>query len=97
MRFLASTLLASGVFALFLRWARSQSEGQIDKMQEAVFNSPGVEAPVPPRVFVAAFGLLVVLWFINRNVLRLTRRQTLISLLTSGAGGVFALLRTRKA
>lgn len=95
MRFLVSTLFTGGVLALFLRWARSQSEQQIDKMQDAVFNSPGAEAPVPPRVLVAAFGLLIVLWFVDRRLFRLARWQTLSSLLTGGVGGIFALMRTR--
>ncbi len=95
MRFLVSAIITAGLGALFLRWARDQSEGQIDKMQSAVFNSPGAEAPIPIRVFVAAFCVLIVLWFINRKMLRLSRWQTLLSMLTSGGGGIFALLRPR--
>jgi hypothetical protein len=42
----------------YLAWSRRQIEGQIDKMQAAVFNTPGAEAPVPPAVAVAGLGWL---------------------------------------
>ncbi len=43
----------------YLAWSRGQVEGQIDKMQAAVFNTPGAEAPVPPAVVVAGLGWLL--------------------------------------
>jgi hypothetical protein len=43
----------------FVAWTRRQIEGQIDKMQAAVFNTPGTEAPVPPGVVMAGLGWLL--------------------------------------
>ncbi|HXF62426.1 MAG TPA: hypothetical protein VNK95_12470 [Caldilineaceae bacterium] len=43
---------------LYLSWSRSQAEAQIDKMQRAVFNTPGAEAPLPPVVLIGGLGLM---------------------------------------
>jgi hypothetical protein len=43
---------------LYLTWSAQQAEAQIDKMQRAVFNSPGAESPVPTPVVLAGVGLL---------------------------------------
>jgi hypothetical protein len=51
---------------LYLDWSRGQAEDQIDKMQQAVFNSPGVEAPVPPPVVVGGALLLLGYWGVTR-------------------------------
>lgn len=48
---------------LYLDWSRRQAEAQIDKMQRAVFNSPGAEAPVPPAVVVG--GALLMLGYLG--------------------------------
>jgi hypothetical protein len=93
-RFLVSTILTAVTAWIFLRWAREQSERQIGKMQDAVFNSPGAESPLPPGVIAAGIGLLIGLWIIARNILRLRSWQTLFSLLTGGLLGVIALLRS---
>lgn len=50
----------------YLEWSRAQSESQIDKMQRSVFNSPGMEAPVPPAVVVGGALLLVGYWLLMR-------------------------------
>lgn len=42
----------------YLEWSRGQAEAQIDKMQRAVFNTPGAEPPLPARVVVVGAGLL---------------------------------------
>ena len=51
---------------LYLDWSRRQAESQIDKMQAAVFNTPGAESPVPPTVMVAGALLLVGYWMVTR-------------------------------
>lgn len=43
---------------IYLAWSRDQAEAQIDKMQQAVFDTPGSEAPIPPVVVVGGIGLL---------------------------------------
>jgi hypothetical protein len=58
LRFAMGMLYALVGVPLFLVWGRGQAEAQIDKMQAAVFNSPGTEAPVPPSVVMAGAGLL---------------------------------------
>lgn len=51
---------------LYLDWSRRQAESQIDKMQRSVFNSPGVEAPVPPPVLLGGALLLLGYWGVTR-------------------------------
>jgi hypothetical protein len=51
---------------LYLEWSRRQTEGQIDKMQSAAFNTPGTEAPVPALVIVGGVALLVGYWLLTR-------------------------------
>ncbi len=50
----------------YLEWSRRQAEAQIDKMQRAVFNTPGSEAPVPPIVIAAGALLMVGYWLVTR-------------------------------
>ena len=59
LRLLATFLYPTLLIPLYLDWSRRQTEAQIDKMQRAVFNSPGTEAPVPPTVIVGGVGLLL--------------------------------------
>jgi hypothetical protein len=51
---------------LYLDWSRRQAENQIDKMQRSVFNSPGMEAPVPPPVIVGGALLLAGYWLVTK-------------------------------
>ena len=51
---------------LYLDWSRRQAESQIDKMQRAVFNTPGAEAPVPPSVLFGGMLLLAGYWGVTR-------------------------------
>jgi hypothetical protein len=51
---------------LYLEWSRDQAENQIDKMQRAVFNSPGMQAPVPAPVVAAGALLLAGYWLVTR-------------------------------
>jgi hypothetical protein len=50
----------------YLEWSRRQAEGQIDKMQAAVFNTPGAEAPVPSSVVVGGALLILSYWGVTR-------------------------------
>ncbi len=57
-RFLICLLYPLLLTPIYLTWGRDQAETQIDKMQQAVFNTPGSEAPIPPAVIVGGIGLL---------------------------------------
>lgn len=59
LRLLLSLAYPALLLPLYLDWSRDQAEAQIDKMQRAVFNTPGAEAPVPPPVMVGGVGLLL--------------------------------------
>lgn len=54
------------VTPLYLEWSRRQTEDQIDKMQAAAFNTPGMAAPVPPPVIVGGVLLLAGYWLLTR-------------------------------
>ena len=66
LRFLVTFAYPIFLIPLYLDWSRRQAEGQIDKMQRSVFNSPGMEAPVPPPVLVGGALLLMGYWAITR-------------------------------
>jgi hypothetical protein len=51
-----------------LDWSRRQAESQIDKMQRSVFNTPGMEAPVPPVVMAGGVLLLAGYWLATRLI-----------------------------
>ena len=87
MRFWASVLTTLSVIPLWLRWGLDQSEQQIDKMQEAVFNSPGTQAPIPPPVLLATSALLSAHLLLGLTIFRLSFWRTLLSLLLSFAAG----------
>ena len=88
MRFWASVLTTLSVIPLWLRWGLDQSEQQIDKMQEAVFNSPGTQAPVTPPVLLATGALLSAHLLLGLAIFRLSFWRTLLSLLVSLAAGI---------
>ncbi len=90
MRFLLHTLLLALLAPSFIAWVRSQSEAQIDKMQKAVFNSPGAEAPLTPVVLASGFGLIAGHVVLGRTLFQLKTWQTVITALLGGAIGVVA-------
>lgn len=57
LRFLLTLTYPVGLIPLYLTWSQGQAEAQIDKMQRAVFNTPGAEAPVTPAVLFGGVGL----------------------------------------
>jgi hypothetical protein len=65
-RFLIALAYSVLLIPLYLEWSRGQAESQIDKMQAAVFNTPGAEAPVPPRVIGVGALLLAGYWLLMR-------------------------------
>lgn len=86
-RFLLCLLYPFLLIPLYLDWSRAQAEGQIDKMQAAVFNTPGSEAPVPPAVVIGGVGLLAGygLW---ARLLRLPGWARLLAMLLGAPLGV---------
>ena len=87
-KFLTSTLTTAAALPLFLAWARGRAEGQIDKMQDAVFNTPGAESPVTPDVAVAGAGFLGAHFVLGQKLLGLRSWQALLSLLLGLGIGV---------
>ena len=94
-RFLFSTASLVLIVPVFLDWAKAESEQQIDKMQEAAFNTPGVEAPLPGRVLAGAAILLVGHLVAGRLILRLSPVAAFLSLLLGGTAGVGAFFLRR--
>jgi hypothetical protein len=95
-RFLVSTTLYAGIAALYLRWGGDQVRRQMTRMQDAAFNTPGTEAPIPPTVFLS--GILVFsgqTWFASK-VLKLGRVKTVLSLLIGSGVGLMIIRRDKK-
>lgn len=88
MRFWFSVLVSLSVIPYWLRWGVDQSERQIDKMQEAVFNSPGSQAPITPPMMLASSLLIGAHMLAGLTVFRLGLLRSLLSFLTSLALGL---------
>ncbi len=84
--FLASTLITALGVAAFLDWSGRQAERQIDRMQEAAFNTPGAEAPLPPQVMLGGLAIALV-HFVAARLLGVHRGWAFFSLLIGGALG----------
>ncbi|MEZ4725655.1 MAG: hypothetical protein R3E79_00815 [Caldilineaceae bacterium] len=76
----ASILYLAAVLPLYLQWSKQQAERQIDKMQEAVFNSPGAEPPVTPAVVAGGVTLLSSHFIIARKGLALASEEALATM-----------------
>jgi hypothetical protein len=87
LRFILSTIYLAALLPLYLLWSRQQIEAQLDKMQAAVFNSPGVESPITPAIVVGGITLLTSHVVIARRGLQLSLNAALASLLVGGALG----------
>lgn len=85
----ASILYLSAILPLYLQWSRQQAEGQIDKMQGAVFNSPGAEATMTPAMVIGGVAVLGSHFVIARKGLELDNGETLATMLLGGVLGFF--------
>jgi hypothetical protein len=85
----ASILYLASVLSIYLQWSRQQAEGQIDKMQGAVFNSPGAESTVTPAMVVGGVAVLGSHFVIARKGLELDNGDTLATMLLGGVLGFF--------
>ncbi|MCX6050806.1 MAG: hypothetical protein NT075_37430 [Chloroflexi bacterium] len=92
-KFILSTLYTALLLPIYLHWSRQQTEHQIDKMQEAVFNTPGAEAIVTAPVLLGGVMLLIFHFLVARRALNLKTWQGILSLFVSiGVGlGIFML------
>lgn len=87
LKFFASTLYIACLLPIYLEWSRTEIERQLDRMQEAVFNSPGVEAPITPTVVVGGMTLVTSHLVIARTTLHLSVGKALLSLVLGGMLG----------
>jgi hypothetical protein len=87
-KFILSTLCTALLLPFYLRWGRQQAERQIDKMQDAVFNTPGAEALVTPPVVLGGMMLIGFHFLLARRGLGLKAWQTVLSLLVGITAGL---------
>jgi hypothetical protein len=83
----ASILYLTALLPLYLQWSNQQAERQIDKMQEAVFNSPGVEPPLSSAVVAGGVTLLSSHFVIARKGLHLDNEEALATMFLGGVLG----------
>lgn len=95
-RFLAHILTLSLLTPLYLSWSKVQSESQIDKMQRAVFNSPGSEAPIPASVMFGGAMLIGSHFWTGTTAFRLKSWQIALTTLFGFAGGILLFLLRSK-
>ena len=96
LKFFFSTLYLAALLPLYLIWSREQMEGQIDKMQEAVFNTPGAESPVTPPMIVGGITLWTSHMVIARRGLQLSLIAAFGSMVAGGAIGFLGWQQWRK-
>ena len=94
-RFLAHVLMLALLMPIYLSWSKTQSESQIDKMQRAVFNTPGSEAPVPTRVMIGGALLIGCHFVFGKGAFRLKSWQVALTTLLGSIGGVTLFLVRR--
>jgi len=87
LKFLLSALYLAALLPMYLMWSRAEIEHQLDKMQEAVFNSPGAEAPLTPAIVVGGITLLTSHVVIARRGLHLSLVASLMSMVAGGIAG----------
>lgn len=87
-RLLLGILISAAAWFEFLGWAWGETEDQIDKMQDAAFETPGAEAPVPMAVFMAALSVIAGHFTVGR-LLRMRRWQTFLAMVAGAAAGAF--------
>lgn len=83
----ASILYLTSVLPIYLQWSRQQAEVQLDKMQGAVFNSPGAEAPVTPAMVTGGIAVLSSHFVIARKGLELDNGEALATMFLGGVLG----------
>lgn len=86
-RFFFGSLYLAALLPLYMIWSREQVERQIDRMQAAVFNSPGAESPVTPAVVVGGITLLAGHLVVARRVLQLSLVEAFFSMVIGGGIG----------
>ncbi len=96
LKFFFSSLYLAALLPLYLIWSSEQMEGQIDKMQEAVFNTPGVESPVTPPMVVGGITLLTSHMVIARRGLQLSLVAAFGSMMVGGLIGFLGWRQWRK-
>lgn len=94
-RFWLSALANAAAWYAFLDWGRRQAEGQIDRMQQEAFDTPGAAAPIPPAVFVTGAGVLLGHALLSR-ALRLGAWRAWLSLILGGAAGAIVFVARRQ-
>lgn len=96
LRFLISTFCTALLTQLYLRWGRQQAEAQIDQMQQSVFNTPGMGAPVPPAVLLGGGAFLGAHFLVGKQFLHLKSWQTGFTLLLGAGLGILFFRQQRK-
>ncbi len=94
--FFASTLSITALLPFYLQWGSARIEGQIDRMQEAVFNSPGTEAPIPPAVLIGGAALAATHLVLARRLFKLTPIQIILALVLGSVTGFWGWQQWRK-
>lgn len=87
MRFMFNALLTGLLFPLFLRWAIEQADSQLKKMQDAAYDTPGAESPLPPPVLFGAAGLIGAHFLLGSGIMKQKLRVSLLALIVGTAAG----------
>ncbi len=92
MGFLGSMALLAALVPFYFDWSRAQADAQLDKMQEAAFNTPGAEAPIPISVALSLLALVVGHFAIGKRLFGLAAWQSVFTLILGITGGIVAII-----
>lgn len=92
MRFLASTLYISILLPFLLGWAKNETDHRMKKMQDAAYDTPGAESPLPPQVIIGSMGLIGGHFLFSSGIMKLKKRFTFLTLIVGGLIGVAMFL-----
>lgn len=85
MAFLFSLLANLLINRLFLAWAQEETSAAIGRMQDAAFDTPGAQSPLPATVLVGGGALIAGEVLLARWIGRLSGGRALLALLLGGA------------
>lgn len=99
MAFLFSLLANLLINHFFLAWAQKETGAAIGRMQDAAFDTPGAQSPLPAPVLVGGGALIAGELLLARWIGRLSGGRAVLALLLGGvvAGAIYGLGRSERS
>ena len=96
MRFIASTIYMSILLPLLLSWAKNEADQRMGKMQDAAYDTPGAESPIPPQVIIGSMGLVGGHFLLGSGMLKQRKRVTLAAFFIGTLIGITTFIFSKR-